>query len=500
MSTIATTSAPQAPARLPTGNSGLDEILEGGFVAGHLYLLAGLPGTGKTTVAMQFLMANAAVGMRGVYITLSETADELRMSAQSHGWVIPPLLTLFELLPPENLLNEERQQSLLYSSDLELGESVRRVFEEVEQTQPSIVVLDSLSEIRLLAQSSLRYRRQVLSLKHYFIQRGVTVLMLDDLTSEVTDKTVHSVAHGVVMLEELAPAYGAERRRMRVLKYRGSSYRGGYHDFTIARGGVTVFPRLRAVDHKRRVRAHTAGQWHRRTRPVARRRRRARHERPAAGPGRRRQIAARGHVCARGRCGATRRPRCSSSTKSSGCSSIVRARHGHRPRGHARRRRLLLIEQVDAAELSPGEFSERVRSTVTAPWRQDRRDRQPQRLPGRHAGGAVPAPARARTAAIPEPPGRDDLPDGRAARSRRRHEGAGRRHLPRRHRAAAALLRGPRTGAPGDLGDQEARRPRTRTRFANTRSARPGCGSANRWWSSRACCAACPNMPAMARR
>jgi len=153
-------------------------------------------------------------------------------------------------LPPESLLDDERQQSLLYSSDLELGETTRRVFEAFERVRPSRVVLDSLSEIRLLAQSSLRYRRQILALKHYFSKQNVTVLMLDDLTTEVNDKTVHSVAHGVVRIEELYPDYGVERRRLRVIKFRGRKFRGGFHDYEIETGGIRVFPRLVSAEHK----------------------------------------------------------------------------------------------------------------------------------------------------------------------------------------------------------------------------------------------------------
>ena len=153
-------------------------------------------------------------------------------------------------MPPESLLDDERQQSLLYSSDLELGETTRRVFEAFERVRPSRVVLDSLSEIRLLAQSSLRYRRQILALKHYFSKQNDTVLMLDDLTTEVNDKTVHSVAHGVVRIEELYPDYGVERRRLRVIKFRGRKFRGGFHDYEIETVGIRVFPRLVSAEHK----------------------------------------------------------------------------------------------------------------------------------------------------------------------------------------------------------------------------------------------------------
>jgi len=231
-----------------TGIEGLDNILMGGLTRHRVYLLEGSPGTGKTTTALRFLIEGASKGERGLYITLSETEVELKEMARSHGWSLDGI-DLFELVPPESLLDEQQQQSLLYSSDLELGETTRLIFEAVERIKPKRIVLDSLSEIRLLAQSSLRYRRQVLALKHYFAKNGATVILLDDLTTDTLDKTVHSVAHGVIRLEESAPDYGAERRRMRVLKYRGKRFRGGYHDFNIITGGVEVYPRLVALEH-----------------------------------------------------------------------------------------------------------------------------------------------------------------------------------------------------------------------------------------------------------
>src|SRR6195256_4003081 len=234
----------QIAGKAKTGIWGLDDILSGGFSRGHLFLVEGAPGTGKTTVALQFLLEGARTGEKCLYITLSETERELRDGATSHGWSLDDGIEVFELLPPESLLDSEQQQSLLYSSDLELGETTKQIFEAVDRARPDRVVLDSLSEIRLLAQSSLRYRRQILAIKHYFAKFSTTAMLLDDLTADVADKTVHSVAHGVLRLEELAPSYGPERRRARVIKYRGVRFRGGYHDAIIRTGGLDVFPRL----------------------------------------------------------------------------------------------------------------------------------------------------------------------------------------------------------------------------------------------------------------
>lgn len=240
------------PPKAKTGVPGLDDILLGGFTQQRVFLLEGTPGTGKTTIALRFLIEGVKNGEKGLYITLSETAAELRQTAESHGWSLDGI-EIFEVVPPESLLDADQQQSLLYASDLELGETTNLIFEAVERLRAHRVVLDSLSEIRLLAQSSLRYRRQILALKHYFSRHGSTVLLLDDLTTESADKTVHSVAHGVVRLEEMTPDYGGERRRLRVVKYRAQGFRGGFHDFAIRPGGAIVFPRLVAAEHRRAI-------------------------------------------------------------------------------------------------------------------------------------------------------------------------------------------------------------------------------------------------------
>lgn len=236
--------------KMKTGIEGLDAILGGGLHPERVYLVEGNPGTGKTTMAMQFLREGLKRGESVLYVTLSETAIELRDTLESHGWAPDPF-PIFELNPASALLDPEQQQSLLYYSDLELGEATRQILDAVARDKPRRLVVDSLAEFRLLAQGSLRFRRQILSLKHYFAQNGVTVLLLDDLTGESTDRTMHSIVSGVIRFEELAPEYGAERRRMRVVKYRGASFKGGFHDVGIRKGGVEVYPRLVAAVRRR---------------------------------------------------------------------------------------------------------------------------------------------------------------------------------------------------------------------------------------------------------
>ncbi|HEX8217233.1 MAG TPA: ATPase domain-containing protein [Allosphingosinicella sp.] len=231
-----------------SGSEALDRILGGGFASNRIHLLEGAPGAGKTTLALQFLREGVRKGERCLYITLSESRNELLHVASTHGWTLEGI-EIFELVPPELSLDPEREQSIVYASDLELGETVAMVMEEVERVSPARIVFDSLSEIRLLAQGSLRYRRQVLALKHYFAQRNCTAVFLDDLTDSygVEDLSLHSLAHGVVRLEQNAMHYGAERRRLRVYKMRGRRFIGGFHDFEIRTGGVEIFPRLVAA-------------------------------------------------------------------------------------------------------------------------------------------------------------------------------------------------------------------------------------------------------------
>ena len=234
--------------RISTGSSGLDDILGGGFDANRMYLYEGRPGTGKTTIALQFLLKGAEFGERVLYITLSETKRELNLVARRHGWSLKDV-DIFELVPAETTLDPERQLTVFHPAEVELSETTSLIFKEVERINPTRVVFDSLSELRLLAQNPLRYRRQVLALKHFFTNRSCTVVLLDDLSSAQDDLQLHSIAHGVVLLEQLALDYGAERRRMRVIKMRGIRFRGGFHDFNIERGGLLIFPRLIAAEH-----------------------------------------------------------------------------------------------------------------------------------------------------------------------------------------------------------------------------------------------------------
>jgi circadian clock protein KaiC len=231
-----------------SGIDGLDHILRGGFPRNRVYLVQGDPGVGKTTLGLQFLLEGIRQGERCLYITLSESRDELLAVAGSHGWSLDGI-EIFEQMVGEEALHEE-ESTVFYPAEIELGETIRGMLAEVNRVKPQRVVLDSLSEIRLLAQSSLRYRKQILALKQFFAGRNVTVLCLDDRTSEGHDLQLQSVPHGVVELERFTPLYGSARRRLQLVKIRGLRFRDGYHDFNITTGGIVVYPRLVAAEHR----------------------------------------------------------------------------------------------------------------------------------------------------------------------------------------------------------------------------------------------------------
>jgi circadian clock protein KaiC len=239
---------PAAP--LSTGTPGLDTVLHGGLTRDRIYLIQGVPGSGKTTMALQFLMQGAASGERVLFIALSETAQELQESAASHGWSLDGI-EIHELLPMGDQLDPAQQYTMFHPSEVELGEATHRILETVEQARPQRLVIDSLAEIRLLAGTTLRFRRQVLALKQFFTGKGITVLLLDECQANQQELHVHTIVHGAIELDQMRPEYGGDRRRLRVSKYRGRSFVGGFHDYVIETGGVRVFPRLIAAHHRR---------------------------------------------------------------------------------------------------------------------------------------------------------------------------------------------------------------------------------------------------------
>jgi circadian clock protein KaiC len=241
--------APRGRARLRTGVAGLDDILYGGLPRDRLFLVEGSPGTGKTTLALQFLLEGKRVGESTLYVTLSESSAELHDVADSHGWSLEGI-ELLELEATESRLDPEHSYTVFHPDEIELGETVKQLRDVVDRIKPARVVLDSMSEMRLLARDPLRFRRQILMLKQYFAGCECTVLLIDDVLEKQSDLHLQSIAHGVVELDRLGQEYGAFRRRLSVTKLRGSRFRDGYHDYTIATGGLRIFPRLVAAEHR----------------------------------------------------------------------------------------------------------------------------------------------------------------------------------------------------------------------------------------------------------
>lgn len=348
--------------RASTGISGLDEVLHGGFPRDHVYLIEGDPGTGKTTLAMQFLRAGVELGEPVLYITLSESAAELRGMAASHGWKEMEGVRIVELIPSEAQLNPKNQYTFFHPEEIELGQTVQSILKEVEAAAPTRLVIDSLSELRLLAHDPQRYRRQALALKQYFAGKPCTVLLLDDRTSQAQERQLHSVVHGVLFLERLPRGYGKNRRRIEVTKLRGAAFIEGFHDCNIETGGLAVFPRLIAAQHPGEFEAELissdiveldkllGGGLDRGSSTLL------------MGP------AGVGKTTLATRCAVAAMEhgeRVVFYTFDEGLSSIfIRAEGLHMPLRGFREQGLFVIEQVDPAELSPGEFAARVRRSV----------------------------------------------------------------------------------------------------------------------------------------
>ncbi len=349
--------------RVKIGIPGLDDILNGGLPATHLYLMEGDPGTGKTTIALQFLQEGVKEHETALYVTLSESRQELLAVAESHGWSLDGI-DIFELLPEENSLKVDRQYTVFHPAEVELADTTRAILDRVEGCSARRVVIDSLSELRMLAQEPIRYRRQLLALKQYFSDKSCTVLLLDDRTTTDRDLQLHSVVHGVISLENLPREYGVRRRRMQIVKLRGSSFREGYHDYSIKRGGVAIYPRLVAAEHKpgfpeevvtsqvHELDMLFGGGLHRGTSTLVY---------GPAGSGK-------STICAKYAIEAAQRGEPASVYLfDEGIRTFVSrlARLGMDPQTHIRSG-LLRVEQIDPAEMSPGEFVSRIRDDVSS--------------------------------------------------------------------------------------------------------------------------------------
>lgn len=351
----------EGPTRISTGVPGLDDVLSGGLPPGHMFLLEGDPGTGKTTLGLQFIRTGAERGERVLYISLSETEAEIRTVAKSHAWSLDNV-SIFEVTGAEVGMSAEEQYSAFHPSEIELFDTTQTILNRLEEMQPSRVVFDSLSEIRLLARDSLRYRRQVLALKHYFATRSSTVLLLDDNTSAQNERQLRSVAHGVIELQMMPRDFGRTRRRLQVAKLRGSNFREGYHDYIIETGGMKVFPRLISSEHREAAVDEVIGS------------------------GVEELDALWGAGLERGTSTLLIGPAGVGKSSLSMAYAVAAARGGHRAAGflfdesvESNLRRCeglglnprplikngtLILEQVDPAELSPGEFVQRIRDSV----------------------------------------------------------------------------------------------------------------------------------------
>ncbi|MDP9008074.1 MAG: AAA family ATPase [Pseudomonadota bacterium] len=351
----------QAPARARTGIPGLDEILHGGLIPSRLYLVDGNPGAGKTTLALQFLQEGVRAGERCLYVTLSETAEELKAGAQSHGWTLAGI-EIVELIADESEFDGESQLTMFHPSEIDLTETTRKVLEAIERVNPRRLVFDSLSELRLLAQSSLRYRRQILAFKQFLVGRDCTVLMLDDRTAEAADLQLQSIAHGVISLDYRAPPYGRARREMQILKFRGSDFVSGFHDFVVRKGGITVFPRLAAGSHTEAIErqfiksgvadldALLGGGVERGTSTLL-----------VGPPGSGKSSIALQFTIAAAACGDHGAIFAFEETKSA---TLVRSRGLGLLFNEGMEAGQIMVQQIDPAEISPGEFAHRVRESV----------------------------------------------------------------------------------------------------------------------------------------